>query len=770
MIRVGGGVLAIAGALWAGLNGGWLKHNGPDQQSASESPHFAGRAACAACHAEQQAAWTGSHHDLAMQEVSVDTVLGDFDDAQFTHSGVTTSFFRRDGKFMVRTDGVEGKLSDFAVRYVFGVEPLQQYLLELPGGRLQALSIAWDARPNEQGGQRWYHLYPDETIRHGDELHWTGPQQNWNYMCAECHSTNLQRNYDASRRTYATSWSEIDVSCEACHGPGSKHVEWARSYLTEAGNDTDDKGLGVQFDERHNATWTLNASGGKPVRSRPRTTSRELETCARCHSRRGQIWSDYSPGQPIGATHRVALLEPELYFPDGQIREEVFEHGSFLQSRMHQAGVTCSDCHEPHSLKLRAPGGQVCLTCHQAAQYQSTEHHHHEPGSKGAECLECHMPGRNYMGVDQRRDHSLRVPRPDLAESTRVPDACTGCHSDRKPAWAAGKLREWYGSTPVGLQRYAELLHESDIAAAGVRPRLLAFARDETQPGIARASALLRLDLIRGHNELNALGVLLRDSDPLVRRAAVSAHQSVPAEARDGLMLALEDPVRDVRLEAVPLVAAIPAERLRPDQVAARDRVIAEYVTSQQVNADRPESHMNLGLLRATLGRNAEARTAFEEALSIDPRFAPAAVNLADLHRALGQEPDAESVLMRALESSPQAAALHHALGLLKVRTGRSREALGDFRLAAELAPASARYAYVYAVALEDAGRRREAVRVLHAALAQQPNDRDTLWALATWQLDGGDRAGAVAAARRLAALEPDDPDVRALVDRAGIR
>jgi tetratricopeptide (TPR) repeat protein len=761
------GVIVIAGALWAGLQGGRLKPGGPHRGPASESRHYVGRTTCATCHAEQQAAWTGSHHDLAMQEVSADTVLGDFDDANFTHSGVTTRFFRRDGKYIVRTDGSDGALADFEVRYVFGVEPLQQYLLELPGGRLQALSIAWDTRPGEQGGQRWYHLYPDETIRHDDELHWTGMQQNWNHMCAECHSTNLKRNYDAVSRTYKTTWSEIDVSCESCHGPGSKHVAWARHGDAPNDNDDGNKGLIVRLDERRNAAWTISAASGKPVRSSPRSTSRELDICARCHSRRGQIWDDYVAGKPIGDTHRVALLDAGLYFPDGQIRDEVYEHGSFLQSRMHQAGVTCSDCHDPHSQKLRAPAGEVCLTCHQAAKYQNTGHHHHEARSTGSQCIECHMPGRTYMGIDNRRDHSLRIPRPDLAESTGAPDACTSCHKDRKSAWAAGMLREWHGSMPVGLQRYAEVLHDGDMAAAGVRPRLLALARDETQPGIARASALLRLDQIRGPNELNALGVLLRDRDPLVRRAAVSAHQSLPADARAGLLPALEDAIRDVRLDAVPLIAGIPAARLKPEQLATRDRAIAEYVASQQVNAERPESHVNLGLLWATLGRPADARAAYELALSLDPRFVPAAVNLADLHRSLGQESDAESVLARALESNPREPALHHAMGLLLVRTGRSPAALNELKLAAELPPGSARYAYVYAVALDGAGRRPEAIRILRASLRQQPNDRDTLWALTNWLLDEGKRAQALEFARQLASLEPDDPDVRTLLDRA---
>lgn len=766
-IWLGCGVLVVVGALWASLTRDVWNRSDPGRQDDAASLHYVGRVACTDCHAEQQAAWAGSHHDLAMQEATEVTVLADFNDAHFTKAGISTDFFRRDGRFLVRTDGADGKLAEFEIRYTFGVEPLQQYLIELSGGRLQALSIAWDTRPAEQGGQRWFHLYPDQSIDHDDELHWTGAQQNWNYMCAQCHSTNLQRNYDATDRSYATNWSEIDVSCEACHGPGSKHVNWARRGVALRDDGTGDNGLVVRLDERRDVVWMIDPSTDKPVRSSAIETGRELETCARCHSRRGQIAADGVPGRTIGDTHRVALLDSALYFPDGQIRDEVFEHGPFLQSRMHQAGVTCSDCHEPHSLKLRAPGDGVCLTCHQAAKYQATEHHHHEPQSTGARCLECHMPGRSFMVVDHRRDHSLRIPRPDLAAAIGVPDACTGCHRDRKPAWAAAKLREWFGSTPVGLQRYAQVLHDGDIGAAGARQRLLKLAQDESQPAIARASALQRLDRIRGPAEVAALGLLLRDIDPLVRRAAASAHQFLPPAVRVGLLPALDDPVLDVRLAAVPLVAEIPAERLQPAQVAARERAIAEYVTSQRVNAERPESHVNLGLLWAALGRGAETLAAFEEALSLDPRFVPAAVNLADWYRVLGQEREAESVLMRALEASPQAAALHHSLGLLFVRTGLAQKALRELQRAADLAPATARYAYVYAVALEGVGRRRDAIRVLSSTLTRAPNERDALWALATWQLADGDRAAAAATAGRLALLEPDDPNVRALIERA---
>ncbi|MEX2123229.1 MAG: tetratricopeptide repeat protein [Woeseia sp.] len=765
-VWLGAAILLIAAGLWSGLRFGLRTWDGSNHRDDATPARFVGRATCAECHAEQQAAWIGSHHDLAMQAATDATVLGDFAEARHDHAGVTATFSRRDERFVVRTDGPDGKLADFEVRYTFGVLPLQQYLIELPGGRLQALSIAWDSRPQEQGGQRWFHLYPDESIDHDDELHWTSQQQNWNYMCAECHSTNVQRNYEVATRSYATTWSEIDVSCEACHGQGSKHVAWAKDPATARDGDGSDFGLIVRLNERLGVAWTTDPSNGKPARSRARVSDREIDTCARCHSRRSQIWSDYTPGRPIGETHRVALLDSTLYFPDGQIRDEVYEYGSFLQSRMHQAGVTCSDCHDPHSLKLRAPGGEVCLQCHQSTKYQATEHHHHEPQSAGADCLECHMPARNYMVIDHRRDHSLRIPRPDLAAAIDTPDACTGCHRDREPAWAAGKLREWFGTTPVGLQRYAGVLHDGDIGAAGARQRLLELAQDESQPGIVRASALERLDRIPGPEALAKLTALLQDPDPLVRRAAVSSHRSLPAELRKRLLIMLNDPVRDVRLETVPLIADVPVDQLQPGQVGARDRAIGEYVRSQQVNADRADAHVNLSLLWIKLGRAAEAHAELEEALVLDPGFVPAVVNLADLHRALGQEPEAEAVLRRGLETSPNAAALHHALGLLMVRIGRSQEALSELKRAMDLAPTATRYAYVYAVALEGAGQRRDAVRVLRSALGPAPNDRDTLWALATWLLLSGDRVQAAEAARRLALLEPDDPDIRALVEQ----
>lgn len=729
---------------------------------------YVGGETCSQCHAGEVTAWRGSHHALAMQHASAATMLGDFNDATVTYGGVTSRFFRRDGKFMIATDGPDGKLQDYEVGFTFGVAPLQQYLVAFPDGRLQALPLAWDTRPKVEGGQRWFHLYPNETIAAGDPLHWTGLQQNWNYMCAECHSTNLRRNYDAQTARYATTWSEINVSCEACHGPGSQHVAWAKRAPGWEAIDPQGKGLVVALDERRDVTWTLDPATGNSTRSRPRDTTREIETCAFCHSRRGPLWSEVAPGAPIGDSHRVALLDDGLYFPDGQIHDEVYEYGSFLQSRMFQAGVTCSDCHEPHSLALRAPGNGVCLQCHGAEKYAAVSHHHHPLDSAGAQCVACHMPERTYMVIDRRRDHSIRIPRPDLSVAFGTPNACNGCHADKPAQWAADEVKQWFPSPDLGLQQFAQTFQDGTGGAPGARDRLLALAGDSTQPGIARASALARLDLVPNQAALEHLRGFLRDGDPLVRRAAVAAYAGAPASVRRDLLLLLADPIRDVRLEAVPLLATLPAQELDDDARRRRDRGIEEYIAAQRSNADRPEAQHNLGLLFMALGRTAEAEISLATALTVDPGFVPAAVTLADLYRATGRDAQGEAVLRAMIARRPDASAPHHALGLWLVRNGRTPEALPELARAAELGAADPRYGYVYAVALSGTGDRAQALEVLQQVLAQHPYHRDSLYAIATFERDAGDLGAAKRYAEELARLEPDDPNMAALLRQLG--
>ncbi len=552
--------------------------------------------------------------------------------------------------------GPTARSSDYDVKYTFGTAPLQQYLIELAGGRLQALGIAWDTRPRAEGGQRWFHLYPGQNVTHRDELHWTAESQNWNFMCAECHSTGVRKNYDPTTRRYSTTYAEVNVACEGCHGPGTSHVAWAKKSGDGQRLDDRTKGLVIALDERKGVTWTISAETGNAQRTPPVRSAREVEACGHCHARRGQFADHDVHGRPLGDTHRVALLEDRLYYPDGQIRDEVYEYGSFLQSKMFHRGVTCSDCHDPHSGKLRAPGSQVCLGCHAAEKYQVAKHHFHPTGSRGADCVGCHMPTTTYMVIDPRHDHSFRVPRPDLSVKLGVPNACTRCHTGRPAEWAAKQVETWYGRAPQGHQRYAEALNTAAIGGPGAAELLQAVARDGDQPAIARASALARLGSSPGPATLEVVRAGLKDVDPHVRRAAARALEGAdPALRLELLAPLLDDPVRAVRMEAARALVGVPRDRLTDAQRAALDRGLAEYIAAEQWNADRPESHVNLGLLYVAQRRFAEAEAALRLALEVDPRFVPAAVNLTDLYRATGRDPEGERVLREILARDPRA-------------------------------------------------------------------------------------------------------------------
>jgi Flp pilus assembly protein TadD len=700
----------------------------PSASAAVQRASYVGGKACSSCHAAATRDWTGSHHDLAMQVASDKTVLGDFNQARFTYAGtgITSTFFKRDGKFFVNTDGSDGKLADFQIQYTFGVSPLQQYLIEMPGGKLQALSIAWDSRAKEAGGQHWFHLYPNEKVNYKDVLHWTRRSQNWNFMCAECHSTDLHKNYDTSTQRYHTTWKDINVSCEACHGPGSNHLAWAKRA---PGWDTlPNKGLALLFDERRNVHWMINPASGNAQRSVARTTDKEIETCARCHSRRSQLSEDFVHGRPLMDTHEPATLQRGLYHADGQIQDEVYEYASFKQSKMFSKGVTCSDCHNPHTLKLRATGSTVCRQCHAASKYMSATHHHHKIDSPGADCLACHMPTKTYMGVDVRRDHSFRVPRPDQSVSLGTPNACTACHTNQSASWAAARVRGWLGRDARGFQTFAPALAAARNSAPNAEAGLLAVLNDPQQPTVARATAAEALGAWLSPVSVQALARALGDPDPQVRGGALAALANLPLPQRWQLAAPLlHDDVRTLRIEAAGQLAGVPLDRMTPEQRADMEHASAEYLASQKLNADTPEGLTNIGNFYAARGEFAQAEAAYQSAIKLDPEWIPSYVNLADLLRQMQRDADAEPILRAGLKRQPGAAALHYSLGLLQVRSKNMKAALVSLRQAARLEPDNAQYSYVYVVALHSAGQTRDAQAVLGQALKRMPGDRSLL-------------------------------------------
>jgi tetratricopeptide (TPR) repeat protein len=714
---------------------------------------YSGLATCAECHAEQVRFWRDSHHDLAMQYASEETVLADFSNSSFTYAGITSTFYKKNSKFMVRTDGPDGELHEYEIKYTFGVTPLQQYLVEFDQGRLQALTIAWDTRLQQEGGQRWFHLYPGEEIKHTDELHWTHTNFNWNSMCAECHSTNLEKNYDSNTDSYKTSWSEIDVSCEACHGPSSRHVAWAKK---EEGRDTleKDKGLSVQFDERKGVQWIMDTNKGSAARNIPRKTGKEIEVCARCHSRRSVISNEYSPGKPFMDHYMPRLLDEGMYFADGQIEEEVYVYGSFLQSKMYHAGVTCSDCHEPHSHQLRAEGNAVCLQCHAAEKFDTARHHHHKVESKGAKCAECHMPPRNYMVVDPRHDHSFRIPRPDMTVEIGTPNACNQCHDDKDAAWAASQVKQWFGKEPSGYQRFAKALDAGRKGAAGAGILLVEQINSTQTPDIARASAISHLTVYLDQQTFNAIQQGLSDEDAMVRMASIGALEGVEPSMRVQLVFPLlDDPVRSVRIEAARVLAPVQVGQLQAEQLSIYNRAAGEYINSQKVNSERPEAQLNLGNYYAARGEADKAETAYKKAIELEEGFVPAYINLADLYRMQAEDEEAHKILLAAQQTVAANADVHHALGLLLVRQKKTSKAVVELETAARLAPENYRYLYVYAVALNATGKTDKAIEQLQLAHDRFPNNVEILRALISINHDAGNAFAAERYMKKLNSL-----------------
>ena len=731
---------------------------------AEPSATYVGRAVCANCHAEQDRLWRGSHHDLAMQEASATSVLGDFADATFIYNGIESRFSQRDGAFIVTTDGADGRLTDYTIRYTFGVWPLQQYLVEFPGGRLQALPLAWDARSRDEGGQRWFHVYPQERIDHQDPLHWTGLYQNWNLQCAECHSTNLRKGYDIASNSYDTTWSELNVSCESCHGPGSRHVEWA-DLAEQPYREDDGKGLAVRLESRWNEAWRLPGPGAKVARRDEPPAAATMNVCAACHASRSTLTESGTPGAPLEDSHRPVLLTPPHYHADGQQREEVFVWASFLQTRMYQQGVTCQDCHEPHTAQLRLQGNALCTRCHDSASYDSSQHHYHRAGEPGAQCVECHMPSQDYMVVDARRDHGIRLPRPDLSQEIGSPNACTQCHADRSSEWAAAALDEWYGQDWRARAHYGTVLHAGATQGVTSVPGLLALAQNPAQPAVVRATAVTLLQPYMSPDLLAAAQMTLQDADPSVRVAALGLLE--PADPANRVRAAtplLDDPVRGVRVEAARILADVPEAQFPTGHRDALATALAEYRASLQLNLDWPAANVALGNLHLRQGQAVQAVAAYERALELDPYFIGAYVNLADLYRMQNRDDIGEPLLRRGLVLLPDAADLHYALGLLLVRRGGAAAALPELESAARLAAENAHYSYVYAVGLHSAGQVEQALSVLRDTDARQPNQPDILAMLISVSREAGDIPAALLYARKLAAALPENREVQTLL------
>ena len=686
---------------------------------------FVSSKACAKCHKKEYEQWQESHHARAMAVATDKTVLGDFNNAVFVKDGIQSRFYRKDGGFFVYTRGPKGEMAEYKISHTFGWYPLQQYLISFPGGRMQCLPIAWDVKKKE-----WFHLYPDLTLDPDEWIYWTNQGQNWNSMCADCHSTALQKNYNPTTETYDTKWAEINVGCEACHGAGSKHLAWAE--LPEMARPENDDGL------------LVNTSG---INNR-----QQVELCAPCHSRRSMLGNYSHQQQDLLNTEIPRLLEDGLYYPDGQIRGEVYVYASFVQSKMYAHGVRCSDCHNVHTIKLHQTGNKLCLQCHQATLYDTREHHFHKqkgedgepirtPEGKtlfkvgsGAECVQCHMPGRIYMGNDYRPDHSIRIPRPDLSVKIGTPNGCNRCHIDKSNAWAAEYTHKWYGIKQKF--HFGTTFNEARNGEPQALQNLLQITDDNLMPILVRATALSLLSRYQSKEVSKAFGQALQSNESIIRRTALSnLPPYLNAQRMKMVAPLLQDPVLGVRIEAARALTVLPPHRLDPKLRKVFDQALAEFKQTALYSADFAASRLNLGSLYCYLGQTDRAIENFKKAVEIDRDFYAARTNLAVLYSRQGKNNLAKQQLNKALEINPELADIHYSLGLLLSEQGLYEEAVKHLEKAASGMVNNARVYYNLGRLLDFLHRDKEAETALRKTIEIAPGNINYLQTIAKFYM-----------------------------------
>ena len=686
------------------------------------------------------------------------TVLGNFNNAEFTYNGKTSKFYKRGGRFFVFTEGVEGKMVEYEISHTFGVRPLQQYLIPFEKGKYQCLPIAWNVPE-----KKWFHMagmvYKPEDLSPGNWLYWTNQAQNWNSMCAECHSTNLQKNFDLETKSYHTTWNDINVNCEACHGPGSAHIAWAR--LPELARPQDN-------------------NTGLIVRTSRIASRQYVESCAPCHARRSSLGPyDFSHTELLSNAVPQLPVAP-YYFTDGQFLEEDYEYGSFTQSKMYLKDVRCGDCHDPHSLKRKFEGNALCTQCHRADEYDTYDHHMHRsrgetgtsfvnkngvklgPGD-GNLCRDCHMPGRFYMGIDKRFDHSMRIPRPDLSVKLGTPNACTRCHDDKTDQWALQNVNKWYGERKKA--HYATILSDAAAGRPGADSGLLKIINSNLYPEIIRSTAIGYLSAYPGTKAQEAVRKAMKDPDPLLRHTAAENFMTGDsAELLRMMTPLLSDPVKAVRMEAANRLLTFSREAFNEIQYRLFLKARDEYRISQEYVADFPAGRSNLGNYYSQLKDLSKAEENYKEAIAIDNLFYPAKSSLAIIYYQQGKMEPAEKLLQEMVASHPDVTDGYYYLALLYGEQKRYPEAIALLESAVAKNPGNIRIYYNLGLLYQAINQEEKCAITLQKGLKLDPCNFDLLYALFTFHMKKNDRVKATPVIQKLLSCYPGERQVRELV------
>ncbi len=725
----------------------------------NEQAKFVGGKECISCHQREYDLWKSSNHDNAMDIATDSTVLGNFNNIEVELNGRKHKFYKRDGKFFVYTNGVGGRMGEFQITHTFGVRPLQQYLIPFDKGKYQCLPIAWDTNK-----KRWFDMagmvYQPEDLKPDSWFYWTNQSQNWNGMCAECHSTNLQKNYDLETDSFNTTWSDIDVNCEACHGPGSDHLDWAK--LPDGARDYDG-----------NMGLVLKTSG---------TTSKQfIESCAPCHSRRTSFGPNYHTESEYYNNHRPQNISPPLYYSDGQILDEDYEFGSFTQSKMYMNDVKCSDCHDSHSLKFKFEGNALCTQCHRAEEFDTYQHHFHKykneggtlvknkfgeisPVGDGALCVNCHMPGKYYMGIDWRRDHSLRVPRPDISLKYNTPNACNDCHADKSFQWSEDYIKKYYGEKKKPT--YGITLAEGYLRKAGADKDLIKLIKSDLYPEIVRATAISYLSAYNNDESNKTIKEMLNSPEPIIRERSIEAFNSDDVRVLISVIApSLNDPIKSVRMAAANKLSVLSKEYFSETQYVNLTKVQEEYFSALMYTADFPSGKYNLANYYSDRQDFVKAEKLYKASIIGDKLFYPAKSNLALLYYNQGKLNEAETLYLDLIKNHKEYTDGFYQLGLLYAEHKRYKEAAEYLEKAAIQTNANNRIYYNLGLIYQYLNDDKNAEISLLKGNSNAPNDFDMLFALADFYVKRNRIEEAKKYASELENKFPSNPAGKQIID-----
>ena len=726
-------------------------------------------------------------------------------------SASTIGLKQTQDRFIMTLEVQNSKRKDFIVKYVLGVFPLQQYLTELDDGRIQTLPIAWNVPEN-----KWYSLYPGEKIPPNDPLHWLGSLQNWNHMCADCHTTGYRKNFNPDKNEFTSKWNEMGVGCSACHANCYEHERKAR-LLWDRNRKSDSGLIQTEKDPRRKAAAVkkLLVRYGVSTRTLDLTdnisSARLVESCAPCHSRRHNLDENLRPnGRRYSDFHVPEKIGSQVYYTDGQFRDECFEYGSFTQSRMYAMGVRCTDCHDAHSLELKKPGNDLCTQCHRADYYDTLEHHHHDikpvadrtssysipvktPVQKthakgpGMNCVDCHLPQMNFMITDRRYDHNIHIPRPQLTLDLGTPNACNLCHNRREKkenaAWAQHWIGQWY-PPENGIQRgrlvpgehyayaFSEGMRQSPQGLAllekVIRERDTAKVRDMVRAGAFDLLSRYESDKTFGNSKESKIDVdiepLLKfgltDPNDWVRRSAVSCCGYMDEERRKRYLLpVLNDPSRAVRSEAIRLLSSIDYELLAEEDRSHFDRVLKEYRQELAINADQGASWLNLGVLEQNL-RQAKLDRTFSAFMKLKefPGTSPSLLSAAQAELVQNEYESTQKTIeayQKGIDISPNFFPLHVNLAMMYYQRGEIVSAEREFRKAIEIDSKQGESHYSLALLLAETERLSMAVDEFLMAVELLPTRYRVLYNCALALDRVGRTSEAIAMLERALALEP---------------